>query len=92
VEIDLKIKRPYSGVAKEPCSFRMLIPSISKAQRNYFGVSSAGTVDYRNGADVRPKFKLVLKGNSCEVLKKKSPKDSEAETIFSRLVVHSRKN
>jgi len=50
----------------------MLIPSISKAKRNYFGVSSAGTADYRHGADLRPKFKLVLKGNSNEVSKMKS--------------------
>ena len=34
---------------------------ISKAQTNHYGIRSAGTVDYRHGADIRPKFKLVLK-------------------------------
>jgi len=48
----------------------MLIPSKSKAKRNYFGVSSAGTADYRHGAKIRPN-KLDLNGISNEVLKKK---------------------
>ena len=72
METDLKQnnKRPFSGVAKEQDSFWMLIPSISKAQRNYFGVSSAGTVDYRNGADIR--LLKQFKSSGYEVLKKKS--------------------
>jgi hypothetical protein len=48
----------------------MLIPSISKAKRTYYGCSSLGTNDYRHGAKIRPN-KLVLNGISEEVLKKK---------------------
>ena len=70
MEIDLKIKRPFSGVAKEQGSFWMLIPSISKAKRNYFGVSSAGTADYRHGADIR--LLKQFESNGYEVSKKKS--------------------
>ena len=64
-----RIKRPFSGVAFLKWNW-MLIPSISKAKRNYFGVSSLGTNDYRHGAKIRPN-KLVLNGISEEVLKKK---------------------
>ena len=65
MEIDILnyIKRPFSGVAKEQSSFRMLIPSISKAKRNYYGVSSSGTDDYRHGAEVRPKKKYNFEGH-----------------------------
>jgi len=55
----------------------MLIPSISKAQRNYFGVSSAGTADYRHGADLR--LLKQFKSSGYEVLKKKEHLCSEAE-------------
>ena len=48
----------------------MLIPSISKAQRNYFGVSSAGTADYRHGAKIR--LLKQFESTSDEVSKKKS--------------------
>jgi hypothetical protein len=80
MEIDLKqiIKRPFSGVArKTPSSFWMLIPSKSKAQRNYFGVSSAGTADYRHGAKIR--LLNSFKSTSDEVSKKKEHLCSEAE-------------
>ena len=56
METDLKqiIKRPLSGVASEFLRTNgMLIPSTSKAKRTYYGCSSAGTADYRNGADIR---------------------------------------
>jgi hypothetical protein len=65
----------------------MLIPSISKAKRNYFGVSSLGTNDYKHGAKIRPN-ELVLNGISNEVLKKKEHLCSGSRTIFSRSVVH----
>lgn len=56
----------------------MLIPSISKAKTNYCGIRSAGTVDYRHGAKVRPN-KLVLIGVGNEVLKKKEHYALEAK-------------
>lgn len=92
MEIDIKQinKSPFSGVAKRLNLFWMLIPSKSKAQRNYFGVSSAGTVDYRNGADVR--LLKQFKSNGCEVLKKKEHLCSRSQIIFNYLVVHPRKN
>jgi hypothetical protein len=55
----------------------MLIPSKSKAQRNYFGVSSAGTVDYRHGADIR--LLNSFKSSGYEVFKKKEHLCSEAK-------------
>ena len=73
METDLKQinKRPFSGVArKTPSSFWMLIPSTSKAQRNYLGVSSAGTADYRHGADIR--LLNSFKSSGYEVFKKKN--------------------
>ena len=80
METNLKQKKTFQWRSEgDEVSLWMLIPSISKAKRNYYGVSSAGTADYRHGADIRPKFKLVLKGNGYEVLKKKSLKDSDAE-------------
>ena len=80
METNLKQKKTFQWRSEgDEVSLWMLIPSISKAKRNYFGVSSAGTADYRHGADIRPKFKLVLKGNGNEVLKKKEHLCSEAE-------------
>jgi hypothetical protein len=73
MEIDILnyIKRPFSGVArKTPSSFWMLIPSISKAKRNCFGVSLAGTADYRHGADIR--LLKQFKSTSVEMSKKKN--------------------
>jgi hypothetical protein len=73
MEIDILnyIKRPFSGVAKKTLSsFWMLIPSISKAKRTYYGCSSAGTVDYRHGAKIRPVKEKSLKGTSVEMSKK----------------------
>jgi hypothetical protein len=50
----------------------MLIPSISKAKRTYYGCSSSRTEDYRNGATVRPKVvSKATRGTGDEVLKKK---------------------
>jgi hypothetical protein len=63
----------------------MLIPSKSKAKRTYYGCSSAGTVDYRNGADVRLLKKFKSNGN--EVLKKRVLM-TRSQMIFSHLVVH----
>ena len=82
------IKRPFSGVASEFArTSGMLIPSISKAKRNYYGVSSLGTNDYRHGAKIRPS-KLDLNGISDEVLKKKEHLCSGSQRVFSPLVVH----
>ena len=50
--------------------FRMLIPSTSKAKTSYYGTRSTGTVDYRNGADIRLLKQFKSKG--YEVLKNKS--------------------
>jgi hypothetical protein len=80
MEIDLKqiMKRPFSGVArKTSSSFWMLIPSISKAKRTYYGCSSAGTADYRHGADIR--LLKQFKSNGYEVSKKKEHLCSEAK-------------
>ena len=73
METDLKQnnKRPFSGVArKTESSFWMPIPSISKAKTNHSGIRSAGTVDYRHGADVR--LLKQFESNGYEVFKKKS--------------------
>jgi hypothetical protein len=81
-----RIKRPFSGVAFLKWNW-MLIPSKSKAKRNYYGVSSSGTDDYRHGANVRLLKQFESNGN--EVLKKKEHLCSGSRTIFSRSVVHS---
>ena len=84
-----KQKRPFSGVASEFArTSGMLIPSISKAKRNYFGVSSLGTNDYRHGAEIRLLKKFKSNGN--EVLKKKEHLCSGSRMIFSRSVVHKK--
>ena len=80
MEIDILnyIKRPFSGVArKTESSFWMLIPSISKAKTNHSGIRSAGTADYRHGADVR--LLKQFESNGYEVFKKKEHLCSEAE-------------
>jgi hypothetical protein len=74
MEIELKhtIKRPLSSVASEFIrTNRMLIPSISKAERTYYGCSSLGTNDYRHGVGIRPDKEKSLKGTDCEVSKKR---------------------
>jgi len=43
---------------------------VAEVKRNNFGVSSAGTVDYRHGAKVRPKVTKVVRGTGVEVSKK----------------------
>ena len=74
----IKNKKSFQWRSEWLKLFWMLIPRISKAKTNCFGIRSAGTVDYRHGAKVRPN-KLVLNGIGNEVSKKKSIKCSEAE-------------
>jgi len=66
----------------------MLIPSKSKAKRTYYGCSSAGTVDYRNGADIR--LLKHFKSSGYEVLKNKSFRTLKPVGLYP-LVVHNSK-
>jgi hypothetical protein len=68
----------------------MLIPSISKAKTNHYGIRSSGTYDYRHGAKIRPN-KLVLNGISNEVLKKIEHYVLEAPMLVKRAVHGKRK-
>ena len=71
METNLKQKKTFQWRSEgDEVSLWMLIPSISKAKRNYYGVSSAGTADYRHGADVR--LLKQFESNGYEVFKKKS--------------------